>query len=107
MLKVARTPQAKADLVEHVIYLAQRNPDIAERFIDAVEVAFQKLAIAPLIGAEQDFQSPRLAGIRRWFVPGFKHHLIFYRVTATTVEIVRVLHGARDIEAVILNEDED
>lgn len=106
MLRILRTPLAKADLVEHIVYLAERNPDIADRFIAATEIAFQKLSTTPAIGAEYSFQNPRLVGIRRWFIPGFKNHLIFYRVTDTAVEIVRVLHGAQNIEA-ILAEDED
>lgn len=105
MLRIVRTPQAKADLVEQVIYLAQRNPDIADRFITATEVAFEKLSITPLIGAEYNFKSPRLAEIRRWFIPGFKNHLIFYRVTDTAVEVVRVLHGAQNIEAILAGDE--
>ena len=58
VLKIARTPQAKADLVEHIIYLAERNPDIADRFVTATEVAFEKLATTPFIGAEYNVQSP-------------------------------------------------
>jgi len=105
VLKIARTPQAKADLVEQIVYLAERNPDIADRFITATEVAFEKLATTPLIGAEYPFQNPRLAGIRRWFIPGFKNHLILYRVTDTAVEIVRVLHGAQNIEAILAGDE--
>jgi plasmid stabilization system protein ParE len=41
---VKRTPQAKRDLLEYVLYLAEINPDIADRFIDASEIAFEKLA---------------------------------------------------------------
>ena len=29
-------------------------------------------------------------------VPGFRSHLIFYRPLSSGVEIVRILHGARD-----------
>jgi toxin ParE1/3/4 len=31
-------------------------------------------------------------------------HVIFYRVTRSAVEIVRVLHGRRDVEAVFAEE---
>jgi len=30
-------------------------------------------------------------------VPGFRRFLIFYRVTTNTVDVVRVLHSARDV----------
>jgi plasmid stabilization system protein ParE len=35
MAKIKRTPKAKQDLLEHVLYLAKINLDIAERFIDS------------------------------------------------------------------------
>ena len=37
-------------------------------------------------------------------VPGFENHLIFYRVTEEAIEVFRVLHGARDIEAILSEE---
>jgi toxin ParE1/3/4 len=30
-------------------------------------------------------------------VPGFEKHLVFYRVDEESVEVVRVVHGARDL----------
>ena len=35
----------------------------------------------------------------------FRDYLIFYRVTAEAVEILRVLHGARDIDRLLFPED--
>jgi plasmid stabilization system protein ParE len=34
-------------------------------------------------------------------VPGFDNFLVFYQVTPRTVDVVRVLHGARDIRKVL------
>jgi plasmid stabilization system protein ParE len=42
--RVKRTSRAKQDLLEHVLYLAKINLDLAEKFIDASEVAFAKLS---------------------------------------------------------------
>jgi toxin ParE1/3/4 len=33
-----------------------------------------------------------------WPIKGFANYLIFYRMRSNSIEIVRVLHGARDIE---------
>jgi plasmid stabilization system protein ParE len=63
--KVKRTPKAKQDLLEHVLYLAKINPDIAERFIEASELAFENLVQRPKKGKLQEFKSPELAGTRR------------------------------------------
>jgi plasmid stabilization system protein ParE len=38
-------------------------------------------------------------GLRRWRVRGFENFMIFYHPLSNGIEIVRVLHGARDIES--------
>jgi toxin ParE1/3/4 len=42
--------------------------------------------------------------LRIWRIDGFPNHLIFYRPIEGGIEIVRVLHGARDIDAVLESE---
>lgn len=56
------------------------------------------------IGKLCGFSNPQLSGIRQYPIRGFKNYLIFYRATESEVEVLRVLHGARDLEA-ILDED--
>jgi toxin ParE1/3/4 len=34
-----------------------------------------------------------------WRVRGFERYLIFYRPTDDGIDVVRVLHGSRDIES--------
>lgn len=58
----------------------------------------------PGIGKFCRFSNPKLSGIRQYPVRVFKNCLIFYRATESEVEVLRVLHGARDLEA-ILDED--
>lgn len=70
------------------------------RFLDAAGATFRELARKPDLGALGEFRSPYLAGIRRWRVKGFKNYLIFYRQREDGIEVIRVLHGARDIEAI-------
>ena len=43
-----------------------------------------------------------LPEMRRWHIDGFDDHLIIYRETERGIEIVRVLHGARDIVAILV-----
>lgn len=104
MPSVKKTPQAKRDLLEHVLYLAEINPDLADRFIDASEMAFEKLAQMPLKGKPQSFQSPKLKDVRRWFIPGFDKYLVFYRPLKGGIELLRVLHGMQDVNAVMDDE---
>lgn len=94
-------------MLEHVLYLAKISPEIAERFIEASETAFEKLALMPLKGKQQEFKPPELAGTRRWFIPGFDHYLIFYRPTKGGIEILRVLHGTQNIDAIMNDENSE
>jgi toxin ParE1/3/4 len=101
---IKRTPQAKQDLLEHVLYLAKINPDLAEQFLDAAEMAFEKLAQMPMKGKRQEFKSPKLADARRWFIPGFDKYLVFYRPIKGGIELLRVLHGMQDVDTVMDDE---
>ncbi len=106
---VTKRPQAKQDLIEQAtyLYLAEPLTDVSERFLTSAEAAFGRLADLPGLGARVDLTAPRLADLRRWPVPGFRNHLIFYRQTDTGIDVVRVLHGARDLAALLENEGED
>ena len=104
--RIHRRPQAKLDLIAHALYIAEDNPDAAERFLDAAEASFEQLANMPKMGSPRQFKNPSLAGLRMWPVKGFRKHLIFYRLTAGGVEVIRMLHAARDIEK-ILEEDNE
>ncbi|MGH8001339.1 MAG: type II toxin-antitoxin system RelE/ParE family toxin, partial [Brasilonema sp.] len=76
----------------------------SERFLVAAEETFQLLGRMPEVGKRSGFSNPRLADVRQYPIKGFKHFFIFYRATTSTIEVLRVLHGARDLEA-ILGED--
>jgi len=39
-----------------------------------------------------------------WPVPGFRNYLIFYRIAADDIQILRVLHAARDLESTLEDE---
>lgn len=65
MARVRRTPKAKQDLLEHVRYLASIDLDLAERFIEASEETFAKLAQMPGKGKWREFKAPELAGVRQ------------------------------------------
>jgi toxin ParE1/3/4 len=59
----------------------------------------------PGLGEPHESSNPRLAGLRVGRVEGFEKYLIFYRHVGDSMEIVRVLHGARDIDRVLGSED--
>lgn len=91
---------AQRDLLAIFVYLGERNLDAAERFLVAVEKDVALLSDMPRMGAMREFASKKLHGIRSWPISGFGDYLIFYRPTPAAIEILRVIHGARDINAI-------
>lgn len=85
------SPEAREDLDEIWLYIAQDNPDAADKYIRGVVARFPMLASMPLMGRARAELSPRL----RSLVVG--RHVIFYRPFENGVEISRVLDGARDL----------
>lgn len=100
-LPVDIEPAARQDLAELFLYIGTDNLDAAFRFYDAADAAFVRLSEMPGIGTLIEHKSRRLKGLRRWPVPGFPNYLIFYRTTPDEVHIIRILHGARDIAALL------
>jgi toxin ParE1/3/4 len=106
MKKVVFLPRALDDVRETAIYLALETSDtVAARFLDAAESVARTLAGAPGIGRLCSFRNPQLKDLRRLPVSGFDNWLVFYRASKERIEVVRILHGARDIDS-IFEEDE-
>ena len=97
-MSITRRDAALQDLIGLAYYIALGDVDPAYRFLNAAEETFRDLERMPLVGSSREFQNSALVGIRMWRVKDFRKHLIFYRPTEDGVEIIRVLHSARDIE---------
>lgn len=95
--RVNLTNQARKDLAEIAAFYGEESTKLELRFIDAAEVAFEKLLLMPAKGAKRAFGHPNLHELRMWPIPEFPKILIFYRPVGTGVQVVRVLHSARDI----------
>jgi toxin ParE1/3/4 len=91
--RVLRRPRVYHDIAEQARFIADDSPAAAELFIDSVEQAFAMLADLPGIGVSRTY----IPDLRMWRVPSFEKHLIFYRPLEDGVEVIRVLHGARDL----------
>jgi toxin ParE1/3/4 len=91
MANVVRTPRADQDLGQVVRYIAKDNLSAAVSWLDEVEALFQLLATQPEMG--QRWQSKSLGEVRRL---AHGKYVIYYLPIADGVEIVRVLHGARE-----------
>lgn len=95
-------PSARADLLAQWDYFADElgDPDLGDRFVSCAELTFTKLARTPGLGRLRKFRSQKAKNIHSWKVDNFPNHLIFYRplLDERGIEIVRVIHGARDLE---------
>ena len=95
-------PAADRDLDDQAGYLAaQASLELALRFYDAASATFAEIARMPGVGESWPSPDPRLANLRVWRIQGFEKHLIFYRPAEGGIEVVRILHGARDIDRVL------
>ena len=85
--RVLWRPQAQSDLIEQAVYLADRDPDVADRFLEATERTINQLLKTPKIGKLWPVRNPRLVGIRSWRVKGFVKILIFYLSAPEGIEV--------------------
>lgn len=96
MASLILSPEAAADLEEIVEFIASENVDAAIRVWAEVREALERLTDAPEIGhSREDLTTEPL---RFWPV---RRYLIIYRASPEMIEVVRVLHGARDVEAIL------
>jgi toxin ParE1/3/4 len=93
------TAEAEADLEHIAAYVAEGSPQSPLKLIRELRDRCDSLVDAPrgypLVPRYEQF------GIRR---RPFGNFLIFYRVGAEAIEIVHVLHGARNYEPLLFPE---
>ena len=93
---------ARLEIKGHGIYLEeQAGPEVADRFLAAVQDTFETLAAMPRMGTLCGFQRPAARRLRRWAVKGFENWLVFYQPKRRGIEVVHLIHGARDIESLL------
>lgn len=100
MLLAKYTSIAENDLVSCAAYLQLDSTETAIRFLEAFDRTVEFLQQSPLIGEVCPYSNPLLEGIRVWRIQKFKNYLVFYRVLSNELEVVRVLHGSRDLDLV-------
>jgi toxin ParE1/3/4 len=97
-VKVVITDTAIRDLIAIAEYIRPHNPQRASTFVDELLDQCEALAEFPT---------------RHPLVPRYEHHgirrcvhanyLIFYRVGSRQVEVIHILNGAQDYEALLFH----
>lgn len=93
-LGVLISEAARTDLLELWVFVAEDSLEAADRLVDDVLAAARRLAEWPEIGRE----CPDLLPGIRSFPTG--NLVIFYRRREDRVEVVRVVHGRRDLDLI-------
>jgi toxin ParE1/3/4 len=105
MVKVNKRPIVIQDLIEQATFIAEGDLDASDRFLEAAEETFNLLGTMPAIGRFSRFTQPNLVDIRQFPIKGFQNFLVFYRISDEGVDVLRVLHGSRELDAVLDEDD--
>ena len=88
------TPEARSDLKEILLAIAEDNPTAAERIREEFLEGLQSLGRSPAIGHHHD----ELLG-RKYRFWNFYSYVVAYTWEAKPIQIISVVHGARDLAA--------
>jgi len=99
-MKVVWSTTARHDLVHIRAYIARFHPEAARNVGSHIVEAVDSISRHPELGTRT-----RLVGVRRLVVPGGPY-VIYYRLAATSIEILEVFDGRRAAPRTIGPEDE-
>ena len=90
------TPRAEQDIGDIWDYIADDNIEAADRVLDALDNALHRIAKNPGIGHMRE----ELADRRHRFLLVYSY-LVVYRSEAKPLQVIRVLHAARDVQSIL------
>jgi plasmid stabilization system protein ParE len=93
------TPRALNDLDEIWNYIAEDNEVAATRVESAIFFACASLARNPHLGSKRNEITSR--SVRFWTVTRFPNYIVVYRPDTKPLQVIAVLHGKRDVRAII------
>jgi toxin ParE1/3/4 len=93
------SPEAEQDLFDIWHYLrSEASARTAEKYLRSIHRACERVRLRPLSGRARDEVMPELRSVL------VSPYVVFYRVTELSVDIVRVLHGRRDLDAIFADD---
>lgn len=86
-MRIVVTPQADEELQAHITYIAERDPDAAERVRAAIIDGIRRLADFPMLG-----RPGRVGGTRELVITGTSY-LAIYASLPDAVYVLHINHG--------------
>lgn len=93
MARISRRPLAEADILEIWDYIAEDRMTEADRWLDGLGDKLSLWATQPTMGRPRDELLP---GLRSF---AYGRYVVFFQPLPDGIDVVRVLHGARDIDS--------
>ena len=105
-MKVIYRQIARDDVLRQFrYYLVTRDvPEIALRFREAVRKTIRVISAKPLIPPPCQLANRRLHNLRSWPVARFDSIRIYFLLENDIIQVVRILHGKRNIRAILAEE---
>lgn len=94
---VSKRPLALSDLIDIWDFIADDNEINADNFLSSLESRLDALAHQPRMGRARE---ELMNGLRSYPIG---RYVVFYLPHPDGIEVVRVLHGARDFDADTFN----
>ena len=98
-------PRARQELEDIAVRIGIDRPSAARRFLLAARKTYNNLAAIPEMGALWTPENPHFQGLRYFPIPRYPNYVIFYRPLPDGVEILHILHGARDLQSVLAKDE--
>jgi toxin ParE1/3/4 len=91
-MKIRISGKARIELMQIYSYLAERNADVAETFLQDINSKLRQLSNFPFMGRERPELAPHLRSVL------VRTYLILYRVIDEQIVITRVVDGRMDVD---------
>jgi toxin ParE1/3/4 len=96
-------PQAKEDMLQIYAYIADSNLEAADRVAKAIDDTIDYLCENPMSGNKIEFDPENK--MRSRTVLKFRNYIIFFRQEDNTLQILRVLHSARNHQTIFSEQE--
>lgn len=99
MTKVIHSQKARLDLLSIWSYIAEDNPNAADKLLDTIDEKCTLLGENTKLGQAR----PDISQTMRYFP--VKNYVILYQEQPLGVEIIRVVHGSRDLDMLFYSDE--